>query len=41
VLQFGLQNLFDPQLDEWFMMTTFSRRPGRVTLPVNCALTAS
>jgi hypothetical protein len=41
VLQFGLQNLFDPQLDEWFTMTTFSRRPGRVTLPVNCALTAS
>jgi hypothetical protein len=41
VLQFGLQNLFDPQLDEWFTMTTFSHRPGKVTLPPRCALAAS
>jgi hypothetical protein len=36
VLQFGLQNLYDPQLDEWFTMTTFSHRPGAVTLPRTC-----
>jgi hypothetical protein len=36
VLQFGLQNLYDPQLDEWFTMTTFSHRPGTVTLPPTC-----
>jgi hypothetical protein len=36
VLQFGIQNLFDPQLDEWFRMTTFSHRPGQVTLPRRC-----
>lgn len=36
VLQFGLQNLYDPQLDEWFTMTTFSHRPGTVTLPRTC-----
>jgi hypothetical protein len=36
VLQFGLQNLYDPQLDEWFTMTTFSHRPGKVTLPARC-----
>jgi hypothetical protein len=35
-LQFGLQNLYDPQLDEWFTMTTFSHRPGTVTLPPTC-----
>ncbi|MFD0786203.1 hypothetical protein ACFQZ8_20075 [Micromonospora azadirachtae] len=36
VLQFGFQNLFDPALDEWFTMTTFSHRPGQVTLPDRC-----
>jgi hypothetical protein len=36
VLQFGLQNLFDPELDEWFRMTTFNQRPGKVTLPARC-----
>jgi hypothetical protein len=36
VLQFGLQNLFDPALDEWFTMTTFSHEPGTVTLPRQC-----
>jgi hypothetical protein len=36
VLQFGLQNLYDPQLDEWFTMRTFSHRPGTVTLPRTC-----
>ena len=37
VLQFGLQNLFDPALDEWFKMKTFVHRPGRVKLPQGCA----
>jgi len=36
VLHFGLQNLYDPQLDEWFTMTTFSHQPGTVTLPPTC-----
>ena len=36
VLQFGLQNLYDPDLDEWFTMSTFSHRPGQVTLPRTC-----
>jgi hypothetical protein len=36
VLQFGIQNLFDPALDEWFRMTTFSHLPGQVTLPDRC-----
>jgi len=36
VLQFGFQNLFDPQLDEWFTMTSFNHRPGQVTLPARC-----
>jgi hypothetical protein len=36
VLQFGLQNLFDPQLDEWFTMTRFDHLPGQVVLPGRC-----
>ena len=36
VLHFGLQNLFDEHLDEWFTLDTFQLRPGRVTLPVEC-----
>jgi hypothetical protein len=36
VLQFGFQNLYDPQLDEWFTMTTFTHQPGTVTLPGTC-----
>ena len=36
VLQFGLQNLYDPQLDEWAVMNTFQHRPGTVTLPAEC-----
>jgi hypothetical protein len=41
VLQFGLQNLYDPQLDEWFTMTTFNHLPGQVTLPNQCPLPSS
>jgi hypothetical protein len=36
VLQFGVQNLYDPQLDEWLVMNTFERKPGVVTLPRRC-----
>lgn len=37
VLQFGIQNLYDPELDEWAVMHTFDRKPGTVTLPRRCA----
>lgn len=36
VLQFGVQNLYDPELDEWLVMNTFDHKPGRVTLPRAC-----
>ena len=36
VLHFGLQNLFDPALDEWIRMRTFRKRPGNVVLPPEC-----
>lgn len=36
VLQFGVQNLYDPELDEWLVMDTFEHRPGTVTLPQEC-----
>ncbi|MES9603731.1 MULTISPECIES: hypothetical protein [Actinomadura] len=36
VLQFGLQNLYDPELDEWLVMSTFEHAPGRVVLPRRC-----
>ncbi|MCC0100239.1 hypothetical protein K7B10_36775 [Streptomyces flavotricini] len=36
VLQFGVQNLYDPELDEWLVMDTFEHRPGTVTLPREC-----
>ncbi|MFE2377290.1 hypothetical protein [Streptomyces sp. NPDC059398] len=37
VLQFGVQNLYDPKLDEWLVMKTFQHKPGTVTLPRRCA----
>jgi hypothetical protein len=37
VLQFGIQNLYDPQLDEWLQMRTFEHKPGVVTLPWRCS----
>lgn len=37
VLQFGVQNLYDPELDEWLKMDTFEHKPGKVTLPRRCA----
>lgn len=36
-LQFGIQNLYDPELDEWLVMRTFERKPGTVTLPRRCS----
>ncbi len=37
VLHFGVQNLFDPELDEWIAMRTFApRKPGKVRLPDRC-----
>lgn len=36
VLHFGLQNLYDEHLDEWFTLKTFQRRPGQVKFPVEC-----
>lgn len=36
VLQFGLQNLYDPELDEWLRMDTFRHQPGTVRLPPRC-----
>ncbi|WP_406138566.1 hypothetical protein [Streptomyces sp. NBC_01089] len=40
VLQFGIQNLYDPELDEWLVMNTFDHRPGKVTLPRRCRTAA-
>ncbi len=36
VLQFGVQNLYDPELDEWLRMDTFRHRAGTVRLPARC-----
>jgi hypothetical protein len=36
VLQFGVQNLYDPELDEWLVMNTFEHGPGKVRLPARC-----
>jgi hypothetical protein len=38
VLQFGVQNLYDPALDEWLVMKTFEHKAGTVTLPRLCSL---
>jgi hypothetical protein len=37
VLQFGVQNLYDPELDEWLVMDTFDHKAGTVTLPDRCS----
>lgn len=36
VQHFGIQNLYDPQLDEWIQLRTFSKTPGTVRLPAGC-----
>lgn len=37
VLHFGLQNLYDPNLDEWIVIETAEPTPGSVELPEECA----
>lgn len=37
VLQFGLQNLYDANLDEWIVVDEIDPSPGTVTLPDECA----
>lgn len=37
VLQFGLQNLYDKNLDEWIVIDQIDPGPGTVTLPEECA----
>ena len=41
VLHFGLQNLYDPKLDEWIVIDKFSRRPGSIHLPPACLASAA
>ena len=41
VLQFGIQNLYDPDQDEWIVIDKISRRPGKVELPDECATAAA
>ncbi len=36
VLHFGLQNYYDPSMDEWINMQKFSDKPGKVVLPDDC-----
>lgn len=36
VLHFGLQNKFNPNLDEWFTINKFRDIPGKVNLPCSC-----
>ena len=37
VLQFGLQNLYDANLDEWIVIDSSKSSAGAVTLPDECA----
>jgi hypothetical protein len=41
VLQFGLQNLYDANLDEWIVVDDIDPSPGTVTLPDECATAPS
>ena len=41
VLQFGIQNLYDPELDEWIRIDRIEDDPGAVELPDECATAAS
>ena len=36
LLHFGLQNLYDPNLDEWIFIEQSSTASGDVTLPDEC-----
>lgn len=37
LLHFGLQNLYDPNLDEWIVIDDIDDAPGQVNLPEECA----
>lgn len=41
VLQFGLQNLYDPEQDEWIRIDEINDEAGVVELPAECATAAS
>lgn len=36
VLHFGLQNLYDPALDEWMVLDSLENSAGEVALPIEC-----
>ncbi len=36
LLHFGLQNLYDPNLDEWIVIDRHSTAPGKVERPAGC-----
>lgn len=36
LLHFGVQNLYDPNLDEWIMIDEANENPGQVELPEEC-----
>jgi hypothetical protein len=36
VLQFGIQNLYDPELDEWIRIDKFEDDAGAAELPDEC-----
>ena len=40
VLHFGVQNLYDPDLDEWMVIEHTETTPGTVELPNECAPTS-
>ena len=41
VLQFGIQNLYDPEQDEWIRIDKIETDPGPVELPGECAAATS
>lgn len=40
VLHFGLQNIYDPNLDEWIIINKTSDHPGKIVLPEPCTQSA-
>ena len=41
MLQFGIQNLYDPDQDEWIVIDKINKRAGDVELPEECAQAAA
>lgn len=41
VLHFGLQNLYDPRLDEWIVIEKRSSHPGNIQIPPVCLASSS